>query len=257
MTPRAFLAIAASVVLFGSVGLATPNAAAHTQSDVIAVPAGSEATVTLKPTHGCDGSPTTEVSIQAPVPGATAGVVSGWTETSTADPEGRTVLDWVDGSLPSDRTGEFPVTFQVPDTPGELLTFPSVQVCENGEELSWINGDPDSEYPAPRLLILPAGSAAATALAQVPEDVPGRDLLVQIVDVDGTSVDDSTASNPAAPTTADPSMTVEPERTATPAATGSRDEGSGPPWIALGLIAFAAVAGAGVWLRARRASSAD
>ena len=39
------------------------------------------------------------------------------------------------------------VTSQVPDTPGELLTFPSVRVCENGEELSWISGDPESEFP--------------------------------------------------------------------------------------------------------------
>ena len=97
---------------------------------------------------------------------------------------GTTVLRWTGGSLPSDEAGEFPATFQVPDTPGVLLTFPSVQRCENGEELAWISGDPESEFPAPRLLILAAGSEPASELDDIPADAPGRNLLTEVVDVD-------------------------------------------------------------------------
>ena len=68
-----------------------------------------------------------------------------------------------------------------PSAVGELLVFPSVQECENGETLSWIDGDPASEYPAPRLLILAPGSEPATSIDQVPADAPGRELLTGII----------------------------------------------------------------------------
>lgn len=164
---------------------------AHTDSDVVAVPAGSDATVTLQPTHGCGSSPTVNVRVRAEVGGATAGEVDGWTATATADGPDRTILEWSGGVLPADETGAFPVHFTAPDTPGELLLFPAIQTCENGEELAWIDGDPTAEYPAPRVLILPADHEAASTIDEVDPDVPGHDLLVAIVDVD----------NPAATTT--------------------------------------------------------
>lgn len=261
MTIRSISVLTGAAIVFGALALSASNASAHTDADVIAVPAGSEATIKLKPNHGCGESPTVEVFIQAPVPRATAGPIEGWTETATPDTQtpGKTVLEWSGGSLPTDQIGEFPVTFQVPDTPGELLTFPAVQGCENGEELSWINGDPDSEYPAPRLLILPAGSTPATSLEQVPLDAPGRDLLAAIVDVDAASGSSTTATT-STPTVTEvaPATTEAETETADvePTLIGDANE-SGPPWVALGLVAVVALAGAGFWFVRRRATAGD
>lgn len=173
--------LVAAVLL--AVGLAAP-ASAHTESDVVAVPAGQEATVSLKPTHGCGESPTTEVAVRAPVEGAKAKDVAGWTATATDDGQGNTVLEWTGGVLPVDQTGSFPVIFTAPDQPGLLMLFPSVQTCEDGSELSWISGDPADEFPAPRVLVLPADQEAAGSVDEVDPDAPGRDQLTDIVDVD-------------------------------------------------------------------------
>jgi uncharacterized protein YcnI len=161
---------------------------AHTDTDVVGVPAGSEATVALRPTHGCGDSPTVTVRIRAPLDGARAVPVDGWQETATSDGAGNTVLEWTGGILPADVTGAFAVSFAAPDDPGRLLVFPAVQRCEDGEELAWINGDPTAQYPAPRVLVLPARAAAAATIDDVPPDAPGRDQLVTIIDLDGADV---------------------------------------------------------------------
>lgn len=196
-----------AVVGLGSLGLGPAPVGAHTDSDVVAVPAGEEATVDLEPNHGCGDSPTVEVSIRAPLEGATAGAVEGWTANATPDGDGNTVLAWTGGSLPADQAGAFPVTFVAPDAPGELLTFPSIQVCEDGEELAWISGDPATEYPAPRLLVLPPGSPVAPTIDDVPADAPGRSQLVEIVDVDGGATT-TTAAPTTAPTTSGSASTA-------------------------------------------------
>ena len=164
---------------------------AHTEPDVVAVPAGAASTINLKPTHGCGESPTVAVRIRAPFPDATAGARRG-----------------VDGHGHARRCGQHacssgpaaccPPTRRVPSPssspprtrPGVLLTFPAIQVCENGEELAWISGDPADEYPAPRVLVLPPGSEPATTIDDVALDAPGRDQLVAVVDVDNPERDD-------------------------------------------------------------------
>ncbi|MET0460747.1 MAG: DUF1775 domain-containing protein, partial [Ilumatobacteraceae bacterium] len=203
-----------AVVAVGPAGLA---AAAHTGSDVVAVPAGAEATVTLEPTHGCGESPTVAVRIRAPFPDAVAEDVEGWTATATPDGAGNTVLEWTGGLLPTDEEGAFPVEFVAPDAPGTLLTFPAIQVCADGAELAWISGDPNDEFPAPRVLVLPAGSEAAATIDDVPLDAPGRDQLVNIVDVDNPQATPSTTP----PTTTPPPPTSAPAPTVAPAPTAT------------------------------------
>jgi hypothetical protein len=212
-----FLAAAAAACIVA----ASSPVLAHTEPDLIAVPAGSAATVRLKPTHGCGESPTVLVRIRAPFPDATAGEVEGWSAAATPDGAGNTVLEWSGGVLPADEDGAFPVQFTAPDAVGTLLTFPAIQVCENGEELAWISGDPTDEYPAPRVLVLPPGSEPAATLDEVPLDAPGRDQLVAVIDVDNPNATTTTATTAAPTTTAAPATTT--TSTAAPATTASAE----------------------------------
>jgi len=253
---RALLVTAATAIGLASGVLGASSAGAHTESDVVAVPASAQATVKLEPTHGCNGSPTVEVSIRAPIAGATAGSVPGWTGTATDNAvtstgARSTTLTWTGGSLPADHTGAFPVIFTVPDTPGELVVFPSIQRCANGEVLRWISGDPVAEFPAPRVLVLPRGSQPAATLDDVPAGVPGRDLLIQIIDVDDP--DATTTTTP--PTTTAPSTTTTTEGPTGGASNGSEDEdeddalASAIPWIVLVVLV---VGGVGSGIRSMR-----
>ena len=267
---------------FAAAALSPSIASAHTDTDVVAVPAGEEATVTFRPQHGCAGSPTIAVSVRAPVADAVAEAVDGWTATSTPDDQGRTVLEWTGGVLPSDQPGAFPIEFVAPDTVGELLTFPAVQRCENGDELPWISGDPTDEFPAPRLLILAPGSEPAATIDDVPLDAPGRDQLTAVIDVDnpGSTTVPSTPESTAPASTAPPTTTATSSAPATEAPTSSADETTTEPdvsdtadttlgldtnpadgagddgstsavWIVVGVIVFVAIAAAAI-LAARR-----
>ena len=216
------------MVAAGLVLLLPSTAHAHTEPDLVAVPAGSESTINLKPTHGCGGSPTIAVRIRAPLLGAQAGAVDGWTASSTPDAAGNTVLEWSGGTLPTDQEGAFPVTFVAPDEVGRLLTFPAVQVCESGEELAWIDGDPLGEYPAPRVLVLAPGSEPAETIDDVPLDAPGRDQLVAVIDVDNPQTPVTVAAPP--PTTAAPvaPTTVAAPPTSAAAAATTATSAAGP-----------------------------
>ena len=241
------IAVAAAALLAPSL------ASAHTETDLVAVPAGSEATVTLQPTHGCGDSPTVEVAIQAPVGGAVGGEVEGWT-VEAVEADGKTEVTWSGGSLPSDQAGAFPVTFTAPNTPGELLVFPAIQVCENGEEMAWINGDPASDYPAPRVLVLDADAVPASAIDDVPADAPGRDQLTEIIDVDDPGADEGEgepAQDPQDAADEAPSETVSPEEptqtTASPSADGeaapSDDDDSNLVPILIGIAVVGVILG--------------
>lgn len=222
-------------------------AAAHTDPDVVAAPAGQEAQITLQPTHGCGDSPTVEMATRIPVSGAQAVEVPGWSAQVTADGDA-TVIEWTGGVLPADEVGAFPVRFTTPDRPGGLLTFPFVQVCEDGTELAWIDGDPEGEFPAPRVLILPAGYEAATRIEDVPADAPGRDQLAEVADVD----------NPVATTTTSvaPTSTTPPETTTAaptdPSDTEASDSGSGVLPIVLAVGGAALVIGLVAFVVRRR-----
>lgn len=251
--------LAFAAVLLAAASFTAP-ASAHTEADVVAVPARSEARVSLKPTHGCGESPTVAVAVQAPVEGATAEDVDGWTATATGDGKGNTVLEWTGGVLPIDQTGTFPVNFTAPDEPGLLLLFPSVQTCEDGSELSWISGDPADEFPAPRVLVLPADQPPAGSVDEVAPDAPGRDQLTEIVDIDNPTAE------PATETTVDsaPNSTVAPSTTlpldedvATVDETTDDDDSSNTGSSIAIAVALVVVLGGGAAFVIRRQRSVD
>lgn len=252
--PLRFIKAAAALALVSAVVLPSV-ASAHADADVVAVAAGEQATVNFRPNHGCGASPTTDVAVRVPVTGAKGGDVDGWTWAAEEDGKGNTVVEWTGGSLPTDVTGAFPITFTVPDKPGELLLFPAVQTCENGEEWSWLNGDPESDNPVPRLLILAPGSQEATSIDEVPQDAAGRDLLTAVVNTEPTTT--TTTAPPAEPTTTSPAtVTTETNESTTKtteqdAVSSDSDDGSGASsavaWVLVGGVALI-VGGGGLYL---------
>jgi periplasmic copper chaperone A len=58
------------------------------------------------------------------------------------------------GKLAPGQFQDFPLSVQIPGKAGEELTFKAVQTYDNGEVVRWI-GAPESEHPAPQVLVLP------------------------------------------------------------------------------------------------------
>ena len=255
---RVVLSALVLVLVAWALGPGPGPASAHTDSDVVAVAGGTRATVSFEPAHGCGSSPTVGVSIRVPVRGATPDEVPGWTATAVEDEDG-TVLEWRGGVLPSDQPGRFPVTLPVPDEPGQLLLLPSIQTCEDGQELAWLDPSPTGQRPAPRLLILAPGSLPAATIDQVPANAPGRDQLIEIVDGDAAGPDDADshrAGGTPSGSTAGPSTTVDRRDQAVVAP--APDEGDDDGWsTVLGFVVGAAVVlavAAAVWVLLRRRS---
>lgn len=143
---------------------------AHVEPDPIAVEAGTSATVSFSPAHGCGGSPTISLAFLIPenLTDATPVQQSGW----TAEKKDRTIT-FSGGSLPAaDTSGKFGITFTAPSQAGTLY-FPVVQKCEKGQN-NWIdppNADGTAaEFAAPSVRVT-AGPPTSTDLV-APEEVP-------------------------------------------------------------------------------------
>lgn len=124
--------------------------------------------------HGCDGAPTTRLTIRLPegVTQARPMPKAGWTLRTTPRaaaaataghgtvPEVAEVI-WEGGSLADAHYDEFIVRFRLPNTPGELLYIPTVQDCPDGKQAAWTEiPEPgrritDYRMPAPAVRLLP------------------------------------------------------------------------------------------------------
>lgn len=142
------------------VGLAAP-AWAHIEPTVEEAPAGGELTFALVVPHGCDDDTgTVKLEVQMPdgVESATPQFLPGWE--ATVDDAGPVVVTWEGGPLPHDQFMEFGLSVGLPDTPGETVLFPTIQTCESGEEVSWIEETPEGgeepEHPAPAIALTEA-----------------------------------------------------------------------------------------------------
>ncbi len=133
--------------------------------------------------HGCDGSSTTQVTVQIPenVPSVTPEVQPGWTlETKTGPKEevelfGETVTEGISEvtwtaengqELPDEQARRFWLEAKLPaGEPGESVYFPTIQTCEKGET-RWIEvpaeGETEEnlESPAPAVVLTEAEGEA-------------------------------------------------------------------------------------------------
>lgn len=170
-------AAAAAIAL----SLAAP-AAAHVTATPSTAAAGAYTVVTFSVGHGCEGSPTTSIEIQVPESVlAVTPTRNPYYEVEktmvdldepVADAHGNEVTERVgsivytaDTPLPEGQRDTFELSFQLPDAEGEMLSFPTVQTCQEGET-GWVEvpaegQDADElDSPAPGFEILPAGGDA-------------------------------------------------------------------------------------------------
>jgi len=175
----------ATAVAFAGLALIPALARAHVVADPDEGAAAGYLRTAFRVTHGCKGSPTTAVTIRLP-----EGVVSakpmpkpGWTieiKTRPLDPpvdsghgfkirEATSEVTWRGGDLDNAQFDEFVLMLRLPDLPlgkaGETIYFPTVQVCEKGEN-AW-TGIPaagqkwhDLAEPAPFVKIKVGGGHA-------------------------------------------------------------------------------------------------
>jgi periplasmic copper chaperone A len=165
------LPAAAAVVL-----LTSGVASAHVTISPGEGAAGSFGVFTASVGHGCDGSPTTTITIQLPEqllaitptrnPLWDVEKVMEELAEPVTDAHGNEITERVSqvvytakDPLPDGYRDAFELQFQVPDVVGETLVFPVVQACEKGET-AWVEtaeeGAEEPEHPAPTVTVLPA-----------------------------------------------------------------------------------------------------
>jgi uncharacterized protein YcnI len=159
-------------------GVAAP-AWAHVEPTISEAPAGGYATFALTVPHGCDGAGTTKLEVQMPegIDEATPEFIPGW-EASVDDSDG-VVVTWEGGPLPDGQFLQFGLSVQMPDTPGEVVTFPTIQTCEGGEEVAWTEateeGGEEPEHPSPAITLTEATEEGHSHGGEEADEAEGDD----------------------------------------------------------------------------------
>ncbi|WP_341926128.1 YcnI family protein [Nocardioides psychrotolerans] len=182
-----------------TLGLAGP-ASAHVTITPSDTAAGAYTVLTVSNGHGCEGSPTTELTISMPEE------INAVTPTRNplydvtkqmqtldepiTDVHGNTITERVESvvytakaALPEGYRDAFELSLQLPETPGETLVFPVIQTCEEGEtpwvEVPTEGQDPEElERPAPTVTITEATDEEIAEPAAVEaEDADDSDML--------------------------------------------------------------------------------
>jgi periplasmic copper chaperone A len=225
--------LAASGLAAGLLALSAAAASAHVDPDPAQVTGGVRTTIGFTIEHGCEGSPTVDLSFEIPagVNDVVAQPVPGWSASVESG-----VARWTGGSLPDDTEGTFSLELTPPVAAGKLV-FPLVQRCTSGQ-LDWIEetveGQPEPEHPAP-VVEVSQGTATTTPPAT---DTP------------------STATTaPSTASTSEPSTTT----TTVPVEPASDDDDSSPlPYVLGGLAAVVVIGGGGYALsRSRQGDAQD
>jgi periplasmic copper chaperone A len=176
-----------------TLGLAAP-ASAHVTVAPSDTAAGAYTVLTFSVPHGCEGSPTTGITIQIPEeilsvtptrnPLYEVEKTMMKLDEPVTDAHGNTVTERVgeityatDTPLPDGERDAFELSLQLPDAAGETLAFPVIQKCEKGET-GWVETAAEGqdleelEHPAPTVTI--TGSAAEPATVE-PSDADSDD----------------------------------------------------------------------------------
>jgi periplasmic copper chaperone A len=170
LVPAALLALAL---------LVPATAGAHVTLQPNEAPEGAYTVLDVRVPNESDSENTTKVAVQfpegfgdvsyQPVPGWKVEVVHDKLKKpiQTDDgpiTEGVKEVIFSGGKLPPGEFQDFPLSVQIPGKAGEELTFKAVQTYE-GEVVRWI-GAPETEHPAPQVLVTPPKEPGAATVAQ-------------------------------------------------------------------------------------------
>jgi periplasmic copper chaperone A len=166
LVPAALLALAL---------LVPATAGAHVTLQPNEAPEGAYTVLDVRVPNESDSENTTKVAVQfpegfgdvsyQPVPGWKVEVVHDKLKKpiQTDDgpiTEGVKEVVFSGGKLPPGEFQDFPLSVQIPGKAGEELTFKAVQTYE-GEVVRWI-GAPETEHPAPQVLVTPPKEVGTT-----------------------------------------------------------------------------------------------
>jgi periplasmic copper chaperone A len=166
MRKALLIAAVAALVVVGT-------ASAHVGTNPDEAAAGQTSVIGFIIGHGCEGSPTRSVTIQIPAgvtaakprpkPGWKITIKRGKLPQPVKDFEGNTVTNgvlevtWSGGRLADSFYDTFDLRLGMPNTPGKMLYFPTVQRCVKGLT-RWIEipktGQPEPEAPAPGVMLV-------------------------------------------------------------------------------------------------------
>jgi uncharacterized protein YcnI len=241
--------VSLAVLAFGGV------VSAHIDPDPPEAQAGSRIAVGFTVEHGCEGSATVQLDMRLPV-GVTDPVtepIDGW-EGSIDLVDDDTIVTFVGGPLDDDVEGTFSVTMTLPPTPDTTIYFPFVQRCEVGE-IRWIQipsepGD-DLDEPAPALALV---GPVATAPTTVAVTEPAQPTTTEPTATTEPTVLESPATTESSSTAGEVPDTSEP----VPVSTESGDGGSSNTGTIAFIVSIAAVLAIGVFVvyRSRQARAA-
>ncbi len=169
LVPAALLALAL---------LAPAAAQAHVTLQPNEAPEGAYTVLDVRVPNESDSENTTKVAVQFPegfgdvsyqaVPGWDVEVIHQKLKKpiQTDDgpvTEGVKEVIFSGGKLPPGQFQDFPLSLQIPGKAGEELTFKAVQTYEK-EVVHWI-GAPETEHPAPQVLVLPPKEPGQSTVA--------------------------------------------------------------------------------------------
>jgi periplasmic copper chaperone A len=95
-------------------------------------------------------------------------------------------VTWTGGTIGPGQFQDFPLSVQIPDKPGQALTFKAIQTYDNGKVVRWI-GPPDAAEPAPQLKVTAAQpeQAATTSSSKDDSDDDSNTLAIVALIVGG------------------------------------------------------------------------
>lgn len=99
-----------------------------------------------------------------------------------------------DPAIATDGFEEFGMSFQIPEDTqtGDEILFPAVQVYSSGEEVGWVDPDPEADLPAPRIVVVAPEEEAEPAPAATTTEATEEAAAVPAVSADDD--DDSMAT---------------------------------------------------------------